>query len=148
MSYSIAANLLRIADMATARFEGVSLHDINEESGCDRRTAQRMPRALEAAFPQAEVADAPDRRRRWRLPRTAPRWLQARGIRESELAAPDMAARRAVRDGALTLRFNASCSMEVIWHLYQRGDQVELLSPPQVQEVVAAHRRPDFPALP
>ena len=100
MSYSKAADLLRLADMATARFEGVSLHEITEEFGCDHRTAQRMTRAFEAAFPQAKVKDDPDRRRRWRLPRSDPRWLQAQGIRDSELAALDMAARRAERDGA------------------------------------------------
>ena len=57
MSYGKAADLLRLADMAVARFEGVSLHDITEEFGCDHRTAQRMTRAFEAAFPQAEVKD-------------------------------------------------------------------------------------------
>lgn len=100
MSYSKAADLLRLADMAVARFEGVSLHDITEEFGCDHRTAQRMTRAFEAAFPQAEVKDDEDRRRRWRLPRSDPRWLQAQGLRDGELAALDMAARRAERDGA------------------------------------------------
>ncbi|WP_417208893.1 helix-turn-helix transcriptional regulator [Antarctobacter sp.] len=100
MSFSKAADLLRLADMATARFEGVSLQEITEEFGCDHRTAQRMARAFEAAFPQAEVKDDADRRRRWRLPRSDPRWLQAQGIRDGELAALDMAARRAERDGA------------------------------------------------
>ncbi|MAQ46667.1 MAG: DeoR family transcriptional regulator [Confluentimicrobium sp.] len=100
MSYGKAADLLRLADMAVARFEGVSLHDITEEFGCDHRTAQRMTRAFEAAFPQAEVKDDEDRRRRWRPPRSDPRWLQAQGLRDGELAALDMAARRAERDGA------------------------------------------------
>jgi predicted DNA-binding transcriptional regulator YafY len=100
LSYSKAADLLRLADMAVARFEGVSLHDITEEFGCDHRTAQRMTRAFETAFPQAEVKDDEDRRRRWRLPRSDPRWLQAQGIRDGELAALDVAARRAERDGA------------------------------------------------
>lgn len=100
MSYSKASDLLRLADMATARFEGVSLQEIAEEFGCDHRTAQRMTRAFEAAFPHAEVKDDEDRRRRWRLPRSDPRWLQAQGIRDSELAALDMAAQRAERDGS------------------------------------------------
>jgi len=85
MSYGKAADLLRLADMAVARFEGVSLHDITEEFGCDHRTAQRMTRAFEAAFPQAEVKDDEDRRRRWRPPRSDPRWLQAQGLRDGEL---------------------------------------------------------------
>ncbi|MBY6200541.1 WYL domain-containing protein [Maritalea mobilis] len=100
MSFTKAADLLRLADMATARFEGVSLQEIAEEFGCDHRTAQRMTRAFEATFPQAEVMDDADRRRRWRLPRCDPRWLQAQGIRDSELAALDMAVKRAERDGA------------------------------------------------
>jgi len=100
MSYSKASALLRLADMATARFDGVSLQEIAEEFGCDHRTAQRMTRAFEAAFPHAEVKDDETRRRRWRLPRSDPRWLQAQGLRDSELAALDMAAQRAERDGA------------------------------------------------
>jgi len=100
MSYTKAADLLRLADMATARFEGVSLQEIAEEFGCDHRTAQRMTRAFETAFPQAEVKDDEDRRRRWRLPRSDPRWLQAQGLRDGELAALDIAAQRAERDGA------------------------------------------------
>lgn len=100
MSYTKATDLLRLADMATARFDGVSLQEISEEFGCDHRTAQRMARAFEAAFPHAEVKEDKDRRRRWRLSRSDPRWLQAQGLRDSELAALDMAARRAERDGA------------------------------------------------
>lgn len=100
MSYSKATDLLRLADMATARFEGVSLQEIAAEFGCDHRTAQRMTRAFEAAFPQIEVNEDAERRRRWRLPRSDPRWLQAQGIRDGELAALDLAARRAERDGA------------------------------------------------
>ncbi|MCB1357228.1 MAG: WYL domain-containing protein [Maritimibacter sp.] len=100
MSFSKAADLLRLADMAAARFEGVSLREIVEEFGCDHRTAQRMVRAFEATFPQAHVKEDDDRRRRWHLPRPDPRWLQAQGVRDGELAALDMAARRADRDGA------------------------------------------------
>jgi len=100
MSYSKASDLLRIADMAMASFEGISLRDITREFGCDHRTAQRMMRAFESVFSNVDVLDDAERRRRWRLPRTDPRWLQAQGIRDGELAALDMAAKRAERDGA------------------------------------------------
>lgn len=100
MSYNKASDLLRLADMATARFEGVSLRDIADEFKCDHRTAQRMVRAFEVVFPQVEINEGDDRRLRWHLPRADLRWLQAQGIRDGELAALDMAARRAERDGA------------------------------------------------
>lgn len=100
MSYTNAIRLLRLADMAVASYGGVSLQDVEDEFGFDRRTAQRMMRALEEAFPNVEFSDDQERRRRWSLPRRDPRWLQAQGIRDSELAAMDMAARRAERDGA------------------------------------------------
>lgn len=100
MSFAKAADLLRLADMATARFDGVALRDVVEEFGCDHRTAQRMTRAFEAAFPNVEIGEDDERRKRWRLPRPDPRWLQAQGIRDSELVALEMAAKRALRDGA------------------------------------------------
>ncbi len=100
MSYSKASDLLRIADMAMARFEGISLLDITREFGCDHRTAQRMMRAFEGVFPNVDIVEDAERRRRWHLPRSDPRWLQAQGIRDGELAALDMAAKRAERDGA------------------------------------------------
>lgn len=100
MSYAKASDLLRVADMAMAAFDGISLQDITREFGCDHRTAQRMMRAFETVFPQVEIVEDADRRRRWHLPRSDPRWLQAQGIRDGELAALDMAARRAARDGA------------------------------------------------
>lgn len=100
MTFSKAADLLRIADMATASFDGVLLQDVSREFGCDHRTAQRMMRAFETVFPQVDISEDDHRRRRWHMPRSDPRWLQAQGIRESELAALDMAEKRAERDGA------------------------------------------------
>ncbi|SLN53844.1 helix-turn-helix transcriptional regulator [Roseisalinus antarcticus] len=100
MSYAKASDLLRLADMAAARFEGISLQDVTREFGCDHRTAQRMMRSFEAVFPLVDIAEDAERRRRWHLPRSDARWLQAQGIRDSELAALEMAAKRADRDGA------------------------------------------------
>ena len=53
MTFSKAANLLRVADMATSRYDGIRLKDVTDEFGCDHRTAQRMMRAFETVFPQA-----------------------------------------------------------------------------------------------
>jgi len=83
-----------------SRFDGIDLQDITEEFACDHRTAQRMMRSFETVFRQVEIRDGEDRRRRWHLPRHDPRWLQAQGIRDGELAALDLAATRADRDGA------------------------------------------------
>lgn len=100
MSYSKAADLLRVAEMAASRFDGIALQDLTEEFGCDHRTAQRMMRSFETVFPKVEIREGEDRRRRWHLPRHDPRWLQAQGIRDQELAALELAAKRAERDGA------------------------------------------------
>ncbi len=100
MSYSKAIDLLRIADMAMVSFEGVSLIEVCQEFDCNHRTAQRMMRAFEVVFPQVDISEGSDRRHRWHMPRTDPRWLQAQGIRDSELAALELAALRADRDGA------------------------------------------------
>lgn len=84
MFFSKAIDHLRVAEMATTRFDGIALQDVCAEFGCDHRTGQR---------------DA-DRRKRWHMPRHDPRWLRAQGIRDSELAALKMAVKRAERDGA------------------------------------------------
>ena len=44
-------DLIRLAEMAAARHNGVSLVDVVEEFGVNQRTAQRMIRGLEMAFP-------------------------------------------------------------------------------------------------
>lgn len=100
MSYAKAADLLRVAEMAMSRFDGIALQDLTEEFDCDHRTAQRMMRAFETVFPLVDIREDEDRRRRWHLPRHDPRWLQAQGIRDGELAALELAVKRAERDGA------------------------------------------------
>lgn len=100
MSYAKAADLLRVAEMAMSRFDGIALQDLTEEFDCDHRTAQRMMRAFEMVFPLVDIREDEDRRRRWHLPRHDPRWLQAQGIRDGELAALELAVKRAERDGA------------------------------------------------
>lgn len=51
-------------------------------------------------------------------------------------------------DGALTVRFKACGWLEMAWHLYQWGDAVEVLEPPELARMVAQARRDDFAALP
>lgn len=51
-------------------------------------------------------------------------------------------------DGSLTVRFRASGHLEMAWHLYQWGDQVEVLAPERLRGMVESFRRSDFPSLP
>lgn len=98
MSLGKARNLLRLAEMASARHAGVTLADIADEFGSDHRTAQRMVRALEDTFDSVEVFTDENRRRHWRLKDS--RLLRLQGIRDSELVALDLGIRRAEREGA------------------------------------------------
>ena len=102
MSFQKAADLLRLAELASARYQGVSLTDIETEFAVDRRTAQRMTRALEDMFPHCTTRIDDDRRKFWKLRAEDARLMLAQGIRDSELAALELAIRRADRDGAVT----------------------------------------------
>lgn len=51
-------------------------------------------------------------------------------------------------DGSLLVRFNASGHLEMCWHLYTWGDQVEVLAPEVLRKMVEPYRRSDFWALP
>lgn len=51
-------------------------------------------------------------------------------------------------DGSLTVRFHAAGLLEMCWHLYVWGDQVEVLAPERLREMVHPWRRSDFPSLP
>ncbi|MDZ4134239.1 MAG: hypothetical protein U1D06_01415 [Paracoccaceae bacterium] len=46
---------MRFAEIAAARHKGISLVEITQEFGVNMRTAQRMIRGLEAAFPRIGV---------------------------------------------------------------------------------------------
>ena len=98
MAFEKSLDLMRLAEMAAARHKGVSLVEVTEEFGVNMRTAQRMIRGLEAAFPSVEFSTDQDRRRWWKLDDT--KFLRMQGIRDSELAALDMSIRRARREGA------------------------------------------------
>lgn len=98
MSFCKAQQLYRIAEMATARRWGVSLKHVMDEFDVEERTARRMLRKFEDLFPGFETTDDDDRRRWWTL--TDAPYIQHRVLRENELAALDLAIRRAARDGA------------------------------------------------
>lgn len=51
-------------------------------------------------------------------------------------------------DGSLIVRFRAAGLLEMCWHLYMWGDAVEVISPPELAQMIAAHRRSDFPSMP
>ncbi len=51
-------------------------------------------------------------------------------------------------DGSLIVRFSACGHLEMCWHLYAWGDQVEVLAPPALAAMVDRYRRADFPGLP
>jgi predicted DNA-binding transcriptional regulator YafY len=51
-------------------------------------------------------------------------------------------------DGSLIVRFSASGHLEMCWHLYVWGGQVEVLAPECLRDMVHAWRRSDFPSLP
>jgi predicted DNA-binding transcriptional regulator YafY len=98
MAFEKSLDLMRLAEMAAARHKGVCLVEVSKEFGVNLRTAQRMIRGLEAAFPSIEFSTDQDRRRWWKL--NDSRFLRMQGIRDSELAALDMSIRRAEREGA------------------------------------------------
>jgi predicted DNA-binding transcriptional regulator YafY len=99
MAFEKSLDLMRLAEMAAARHKGVSLVEVSAEFGVNLRTAQRMIRGLEEAFPSVEFSTDQDRRRWWKL--NDSRVLGMVGIRDSELAALDMSIRRAQREGAI-----------------------------------------------
>jgi len=51
-------------------------------------------------------------------------------------------------DGSLVVRFQAAGHLEMCWHLYAWGNNVEVIAPPKLRELVHDFRRTDFPALP
>lgn len=100
MSFQKATDLLRLAELASSRYAGVSLTDIEETFSVDRRTAQRMTKALEDTFPKVTTKTSDDRRKFWKLNPQDARLMLAQGVRDSELTALDLSIRRAERDGA------------------------------------------------
>ena len=80
-----ALDIMRLAEEAAARSGGISLVQIVETFGVNLRTAQRMSRALEVAFPTVQTYTDKERRKWWQL--SDHRLLHMQGIRDSELSA-------------------------------------------------------------
>ena len=99
--FTKAIELMRLADMAAARAEGVSLQDIEASFGVNHRSAQRMARALETVFTTVTVRVDESRRKWWSLSGDE-RLLRLQGIRDGELSALEMGIRRTRREGAVT----------------------------------------------
>ncbi len=94
--------LLRLADMAAVREDGVSLEEIKQTFGVTHRSAQRMTQALAQAFPSVVMSGGKKGEpKRWSLAGDE-RLLHLKGIRDDELSALDMGIRRAEREGATT----------------------------------------------
>lgn len=51
-------------------------------------------------------------------------------------------------DGSLIVRFHAAGWLEMVWHLYQWGDKVEVIAPQTLRDMVEGYRRSDFAAMP
>lgn len=86
MSFQKASDLLRLAELATARYQGVSLTETEEEFSVDRRTAQRMTKAVEEMFPRCITRVDDDRRKFWKIRSDGALLMLAQGIRDTELA--------------------------------------------------------------
>jgi predicted DNA-binding transcriptional regulator YafY len=84
-----ALDIMRLAEEAAARPGGISLVQIVDTFGVTLRTAQRMSRALEEAFPMVQTRTDKERRKWWQLPDS--RLLHLQGIRDSELSALELA---------------------------------------------------------
>ena len=50
-------------------------------------------------------------------------------------------------DGALRVTFTASGWVEMAWHLYQWGDSVEVIAPPELRDMVKGHQRGEVGVL-
>ncbi|SER47865.1 Predicted DNA-binding transcriptional regulator YafY, contains an HTH and WYL domains [Tranquillimonas rosea] len=99
MSFTKALQILRLAEMSAARHRGVALQDIEEEFCVDRRTAQRMTKAIEDFFPIVQISIDEAQRKYWKVRTSDIRLAHAQGLKDRELVALDMAIRRAERDG-------------------------------------------------
>jgi predicted DNA-binding transcriptional regulator YafY len=92
-----AEQLIDLATLAAARHAGITLDDVIDHFVVSKRTAQRMLRALETQFPEAQTGADDDGRKRWRLPSAPLRDLMS--ISPEELAALDLAIETTRRSG-------------------------------------------------
>jgi predicted DNA-binding transcriptional regulator YafY len=91
-------DILRLAEAAIAKENGINLDDIKRLLKLRTRTAQRYVGLFEAAFPAVEKRKDSDRTRWWKL-RNEP-LIRYQGIRETELAYLETAIVRARQNGS------------------------------------------------
>jgi predicted DNA-binding transcriptional regulator YafY len=91
-------DVLRLAEAAIARENGINLDDIQQLLKLRARTAQRLIHLFEAAFPAVEKRKDPDRTRWWKLHKEP--LIRYQGIREKELASLETAILRARQHGS------------------------------------------------
>lgn len=97
MRHDKAATLLRLARALAGSAEGLTLDEMAQQAGVDRRTAERMRDRLYDLFPSMEaVADPPTKR--FRIPAGLDGFMQAPGV--DELAALSAAASELEAAGA------------------------------------------------
>ena len=68
MSFAKAEQLLDLATLVSARYQGITIDEVTDRYDVSLRTAQRMLRALEVRFPAVEIWHDDEGRKRWRLP--------------------------------------------------------------------------------
>ena len=97
MRHEKAAAVLRLARMLAGSAEGLTLDEMAERLGVDRRTAERMRDAVGELFPQLEAVPDPPTKR-FRIPAGLDGFLQAPTV--EELAALGAAATEAQATGS------------------------------------------------
>ena len=67
MRYERLTDIVQLAILLQARRGGMTIHEIETELGCGRRTAERVRNAVEQSFGPLEEVETGERRKRWRL---------------------------------------------------------------------------------
>ncbi|EAQ43666.1 hypothetical protein MED193_12383 [Roseobacter sp. MED193] len=140
-------DVLRLAEAALARENGINMDDIQRLLKLRTRTAQRLIHLFEEAFPAVEKRKDPDRTRWWKL-HDEP-LIRYQGIREKELASLETAILRARQHGsplevhhlesirdrmlasmspieARAIKRNAKAVLEARGHAYRPGPRARL----------------------
>ena len=67
MRYERLTDIVQLAILLQARRGGMTVHEMETELGCGRRTAERVRNAVEQSFGPLEEVETGERRKRWRL---------------------------------------------------------------------------------
>ena len=67
MRFERLKDIVHLAILLQARRGGMTIHEIENELGCKRRTAERVRNAVEQSFGPLEEVETGERRKRWRL---------------------------------------------------------------------------------